>query len=798
MREWRLGRDQLPAHILAADARFCTPNYVDDQIWELNLASGEPAALTLRTTYGLRVRNMRLFPRFSEGDTAVSDPAAFAEPPEFRRFYSNYALVSFAPFDGLDTIMEYWVVDSRQIGGRIRLINSGVTTRTVRLEWVATMVTAADAGVPLAPEMREGVHVLSGDAANIRPVVFLSGGAEAQSSPTTALAVSTELLPGVNRTFFWGHAAAEDAEESFQLARGFAARRWEEEIGRIEMVNATVVDVETGDPGWDAAFALGQTAAYRLIHGPTEHLPHASFVHTRLPDQGYSLRGDGSDYDHLWNGQNVLETWHLCSQLLPAAPGLARGLLENFIHTQDEDGCIDWQPSLNGKTSGVVATPMLCSLAWRIYELTGDRVWLVKYFPRLHKFVQHWFSEEHDRDLDGVPEWDHPMQTGFEDNPFFANWQDWAQGADINDFESPSLTGLLYAECRALIRIAEEIHYAASIPGLEEKLARLRASLETSWDAEANIYRYRDRETHESPGGMVLTRQKGPGTIIMTERKFSPPARLSVRIRRASEGDREPIITLNGADGRGEAHEEVVVTDQIRWSLQWGTGITHEVYEKVNTIDVQGVRKEDEVVVYALDYRHLDQTLLTPLWAGVPQPAEAERLVKKSIIHPNRFWRPFGLAACATIPAPEVKADCDSVWIPWNCLVGDGLVDYGYTEAASELVSRMMDAITMSLRKSGAFRKHYDAQTGEGIGERNSVLGLPPLDLFLRTLGVQIYSIWRVRLSGRNPFPWTVVVRFRGLEIRRRLDSTEVTFPNGETVVVETSEPTLVHGRMGE
>lgn len=794
MRDWRLGREELPSHILAADARFCTPNYVDDQIWELNLSSGEPTALTLRTTYGLRVRNMRMFPRFSDGDAALSDPAAFAEPPEFRRFLPNYALVSCAPFEGLDTILEYWVVDSRQIGGRIRLINSGVTPRTLRLEWVAVIV-GADAGAPLVPEQQEGVHVLAGAAGNLRPVVFLSGGAEAQSSPTTALSVSVELLPGVSRTYFWGHAAAADADESFRLARGFASRRWEEEVGRIEMINTTALDIRTGDPAWDAAFALGQTAAYRLIHGPTEHLPHASFVHTRLPDQGYSLRGDGGDYDHLWNGQNVLETWHLVSQFLPAAPELARGLLENFLHTQDEDGCIDWQPSLNGKTSGVTATPMLCSLAWRIHELTGDRVWLVKYFPRLQKFVQHWFAAEHDRDRDGIPEWDHPMQTGFEDNPFFAHWQDWAQGADISDFESPSLAGLLYRECSSLIRIAREIHYAASIPGLEEKLARLRASLETSWDGDANIYRYRDRETHASPSGMVLTRQQGPGVIIMTERKFSPPARLSIRIRRTSEGDREPVIILRGTNGQREESEETIGPAQVRWSLQWGTGISRDVYRKIASVEVQGVRREDEIVVSALDYRHLDQTLLAPLWAGVPDAEVADRLVKKSVINPRRFWRTYGLAACATVPSPEVKRDCDSVWIPWNCLVGDGLVDYGYAEAASELVSRMMDAITTSLQKSGSFRKHYDARTGEGIGERNAVLGLPPLDLFLRALGVQIYSIWRVRLSGRNPFPWAVTIRFRGLEIQRRLDATEIRFPNGEVVVVETPEPTMVEGK---
>ena len=63
MREWRLEREQLPSYILSADARFTPPNYIDDQIWELNLSTGEPAALSLRTTYGLRVRRMRMFPR---------------------------------------------------------------------------------------------------------------------------------------------------------------------------------------------------------------------------------------------------------------------------------------------------------------------------------------------------------------------------------------------------------------------------------------------------------------------------------------------------------------------------------------------------------------------------------------------------------------------------------------------------------------------------------------------------------------------------------------------------------------
>ncbi len=794
MRDWHLQQGDIPSLILAADARLCTPNFFDDQIWELNLNSGEPAGLTLRTTYGLRATNMRMFPRFTEGDVAISDPAAFAEPPAFIRMYPNFALVSCAPFNGIDVLLEYWTPGSDHAGGRIRIFNSGVTPRTIRFEWSAALLIAGQAGQTLAPAKLQGVNVLQGDAAGLIPVIFLSGGADVQTSPATSLSVKVELQPGLSKTFTWGQGAASDAEKSFALARGFASAHWEAELARIEMTNAQL-EIETGDTGWDAAFMLGQNAAYRLLHGPTDSLPYKSFVHTRLPDQGYSLRGDGSDYDHLWNGQNVLETWHLASQLLPAEPALARGLLDNFLATEEADGAIDWQPSLLGKRSGTLATPMLCSLAWRIHLLTRDQVYLIKTFPKLQKFINHWFASEHDRDGNGIPEWDHPMQTGYDENPLFAHWQPWTQGADISQFESPSLTALLYRECDSLIRMAREINYTASIPAITEKMARLRESLTRSWDAPSSAYRYLDWETHTSTRGVLLNTKKGPGLTNFPEAQFDLPVRLSIRLRRAGEGTRDPQITILGTGRDGAPLTEALTPEEVRWSLSWGTAITRNVYHRLNFVQVEGILPDDEVQVHTIDFRHLDQTLLAPLWAGVPSPEQAEALVKKTISHPTRFWRQYGLAACATRPAPEAAELCESVWVPWNCMVGEGLLHYGYQEMAAELVSRLMDAIVLNLKKTGAFRKHYHAVTGDGIGERDAVLGLPPLDLFLNTLGVRIDSIWRVGLRGRNPFPWGVTVKFRGLVIHRGPELTEITFPNGETVVVSHTEPCVVEGR---
>ena len=106
MREWNLGPGDPLVLTLAADFRLCTPDYINDQIWELEPGGGDPPALALRTTYGLRARLMRIFPRFHLGGQTISDPAAFAAPPSLRRFTPNFLLMACAPFPGIEVIAE--------------------------------------------------------------------------------------------------------------------------------------------------------------------------------------------------------------------------------------------------------------------------------------------------------------------------------------------------------------------------------------------------------------------------------------------------------------------------------------------------------------------------------------------------------------------------------------------------------------------------------------------------------------------------------------------------------------------
>jgi len=282
MREWNLGPGDPLQLTIAADARLTTTNYVDDHIWELDLSGGDPSALALRTTYGLRARMMRLFPRFTENRQTLNDPAAFIGPPRLRRFYPNFLLVTFSPLAGIEVTAEYWVAGSQVVTGRLTLTNRGVTPRSLRLEWVGQLIPLE--GRSMAAEQRQSVVVLQGQVEDLFPVLFLTGGPQAGPGPYASLALMLELAPGATRQSTWALAALHDPQESFDLARRVAARPFDAEKARIEMLNASQgVEIITGDPDWDAAFAFSQKTALGLFHSPTEHLPHPALYFPASP-----------------------------------------------------------------------------------------------------------------------------------------------------------------------------------------------------------------------------------------------------------------------------------------------------------------------------------------------------------------------------------------------------------------------------------------------------------------------------------------------------------------------------------
>jgi hypothetical protein len=816
MRDWTLGPGDPLALTLAADFRFCTPDYFNDQIWELEIGSGDPPALSLYTTYGLRARRMRIFPRFTLGNQSVSDPASFSLPPRVRCFFPNFISLDFSLFADLEVIAEFWAPDSHSTAGRLTISNKSEEPKNLLLE-LCGQLTPLD-GQSLAPLSLQSVNLLAGRCADLAPVIFLTGGPQIGPGPYPSLALELSLTGGGTRTLTWAQAALAIPGESFEFARSIAARPWEAERAKIEMVNAAqTIDVRTGDPDWDAAFALSQKTAFGLFFNANQHLPYPSFVLTRQPDQGYSPRGDGSDFSHLWSGQPVFEAGWLASQV-QGSPKLAAGFIRNFLSGQSETGAVDGKPGLAGQRGHWLATPLLANLAWQTFQKTRDPAFLREVQPGLEAFINCWFDKSRDRDDDGFPEWDHPLQTGLEDNPAFTVWQEDGQGAEISTSESPALAAMLCRESRALAHIAEELEQPEKRNQWKKVSERFSIHTEECWDAEREAYHLRDRDTHLSPAGKSLVTRRRTGTIFLN-RKLRQPVRLLIRLELDEETSRNPEVNLRGQNG------ETPQTEQLkRKDFNWGAGLavatTRLVYTSIAEIVVNGLEKHDRVSVLVMDFSTEDVALFLPLWAGIPNASRAVNLVNRCLFAPDRFWGEYGIPVREIAPVPvrdeiapvsargnsisgksapapiqQPAPACDTVHLPWNALIGEGLLNYDLRREAAALTTRLMSAVIQNLKREHAFAHAYRSSNGAAIGERNPVQGLAPLGLFLDTLGVRIESeptnpgsSHRVVLSGKNPFPWPVTVKYRGLTITRHADETVVIFPDGQTV--KLNDPT--------
>jgi hypothetical protein len=240
--------------------------------------------------------------------------------------------------------------------------------------------------------------------------------------------------------------------------------------------------------------------------------------------------------------------------------------------------------------------------------------------------------------------------------------------------------------------------------------------------------------------------------------------------------------------------DEVIQSGDYQWRNGGSVYTTKGVFSKLAKVVVRDLAAEDVVTIKTLDFTTEDHTLFMPLWAGVPDAHHAQVMIGRALLDAGRFYRPYGVPACPLLASvsPEAEAIAQSVHLPWNLLICEGLLRYGFQADAARLFVHNMTAMIQNLKQDRAFHARYHAELGTGIGERNPLSGLAPVGLFLKILGVEILCATRVRIAGANPFPWDVTVEYRGLKVVRGQQQTDVIFANGKSVTVTTTEPTLV------
>jgi hypothetical protein len=212
----------------------------------------------------------------------------------------------------------------------------------------------------------------------------------------------------------------------------------------------------------------------------------------------------------------------------------------------------------------------------------------------------------------------------------------------------------------------------------------------------------------------------------------------------------------------------------------------------VGTFKIEGLSKKDRVTIQTVDLNTEDHTLFLPLWAGVPDQPIAEAMIKKTLFQSLRFQHPYGVPAVPNYASPEAENICLSVHLPWNQLIGEGLLAYGYRHEAARLLAHIMTAVLQSMKRTQGFARAYHAETGVGLGERNPLAGLAPVGFFLQTLGVQFIGNNAVRITGENPFAWPVTVKYKGLTVTRKIGKTRVTFVDGRTISITDPADALI------
>ena len=146
------------------------------------------------------------------------------------------------------------------------------------------------------------------------------------------------------------------------------------------------------------------------------------------------------------------------------------------------------------------AAPLLASMAWDEYMASPDDQFLTDAFPRLLAFFKAWFAPARDQDSDGIPEWEHVLQTGFDENPLFDVWYPWSQSLNIQTLFNPELEALLFREASAqrfrqgsLIFDNQDTHKARLVLGSfriapqDESRVRGPALMARAWARKTNI-----------------------------------------------------------------------------------------------------------------------------------------------------------------------------------------------------------------------------------------------------------------------------------------------------------------------
>jgi hypothetical protein len=556
---------------------------------------------------------------------------------------------------------------------------------------------------------------------------------------------------------------------------------WDSAFGDIIRLNAQIPEVETGDPAVDAALAFGLNTMLRNVGGPTSFLPRPTTIGARTPARGYAPRGAAA-YSTDWAGPTAGSIWLSAPTLAQVESGLGSGALMAMLTTAGADGWVDWKPGVAGQRTGMLSVPLLASTAWALYGVTRDKHFLETCYPIVRAFFERWFAPDLDADGDGAPEWQNLMQAAQPEHPIFNRFRRWASNAEINLAETPDLLALLLHEGEALIQMAQVLAISNTAP-ITARMAQLGAALQAMWQPDAGQFLARDRDTHQTtPAQMIFS---GKGDQWLSESvAVAPAARLLIRVIGGQASPPSIRIHVEGTDQYGKAATETIALADFIWYYGLGSAITETVYREVHFAKVEGLSRVFQVEVTTADLTGITLTAGLSLWAGATD--SQARTLLQTFMDTQRWLKRFGLPMSIDARLSTDNPNND-VSVFWNCLIIDGLLARGYVAEAQQLMARLIQAQVHALQDEKHFSGAYHADTGAGRGEYDDPLGIVPLHLYLKTVGIQIVDATSVWAGGYLPEGTRIRVTQFGLTVTRDSVGTVVHFASGYEAHVDSA-----------
>ena len=738
-----------PDIILGGEKRFNPPLPDPSQSWVVSGGSTSCPTLEVKSRSANQPGGIILQVECHEGSFTNPSSGNFSQPAFIDRMSWDWIEFHYNPLEGLGVEATIWVPDPRVICGIHHLHNKHSQPREITL----TLTCQTEKGqrdMRLVNENLRGRKILFGGSKDCSLALFVTGSMPQSPGPSNRLKTTVYLEPGGKTEIRWiliycnpGAGMRTSLEEIINLD-------WEGEIARRKILLSHQLQIKTGNLEWDFSLAFSQRQARLFLNQLI--LQAESRGQADLP-------------------LNPFQAWQLLLALTPQDSSSLEWLLKSALRENRE------------KESNF---PLEAELLWRAHLAGSSQVLLREFLPGIERNLATWFSEEYDKDKDGIPE-------GSKENPFQLEsniqrgeevWSEFNQGDGT--LESPGFAALLQNEIRQLLKLQSMIPGISITAGLNEQNRNLEEFILDSWKDSESRFRTRDYQSHLSEKEYLLPYQVQNGwNILRTTLPY--PSRLKLLISRTAENQqrKEVLVTLQGIDWLGRYRVENLTSRDFLWQEVGGWSMTRSIFSELDYCNVVGLGRMQPLRIIAPGSDRQDLSLLFPLWCKDLPADLVEKIVTGSLTKPASFWSEFGLKS---YPAPENSP----VQLPLNLLVLQGLISAGHAQLAREIFIRCLDTISMNLRRNGGLYSTWESKTGSGLRKQNDLESLLPIGLLLDLLGVRFLISGDLILEERNPLIFPVHLVYRGVEITLQEQETILSRPGGEGTSYPRGEETVI------